>query len=105
LGGYGRRLLAANSEVTMRLRNGMRSTLRVEEFNAPHYWSWVGKVVTVRVHYRHRLDAVADWTRLTWSAEAEGVGVTVMRPVLALILSRYLDGEIENLEDQFAASV
>ena len=97
-------LLTANSEVRMRLKTGMRSTLRVEEFNPPHYWSWVGKFVSIRVHYHHRLEAVADRTRLTWNAEAEGVGVTLIRAILASILSRYLDGEIENLQAQFAGS-
>lgn len=97
-------LLTANSEVRMRLKTGLRSTLRVEEFNPPNYWSWVGRFVSTRVHYHHRLEAVGDRTRLIWNAEAEGVGVTLMRAVLASILSRYLDGEIEHLQAQFARS-
>ena len=54
------------SSGTIHLRNGIRSTFRMREFNSGENWKWIGHFLWLTIHYDHRFDFVApDRTRLT----------------------------------------
>jgi hypothetical protein len=43
-------MLTETSEGQFRLKGGARSTFRVEDFDPPRRWCWVGRFLTARVH-------------------------------------------------------
>src|SRR5207249_1816080 len=59
-------MLTAASEGQFRLKGGALATFRVEEFDPPRRWRWVGPFLSVRVHYDHWFADADGRTRLTW---------------------------------------
>jgi hypothetical protein len=96
--------LTATSKGLLRLKGGARSTFRVEEFDAPRRWRWVGRFLTARVHYDHLFADVSNRTRLTWIVEAEGFGAGTLGRVFGAIYARNLDRAIPNLQAELRAS-
>jgi hypothetical protein len=97
--------LTATSAGSFRLAGGARSTFRMEAFEPPRRWQWVGRFLTVRVHYDHRFEAVDEGhTRLIWTVEAEGPGANTLGRFFGAIYNRNLDRAIPNLQAQMASS-
>lgn len=72
------------SSGAIRLRNGIKSTFRMQEFQPGKNWKWVGPVAP-------------DRTRLTWIVDAEGFGASVLGRLFAAVYSRNLDKAIPAL--------
>lgn len=80
------------------LRNGIRSTFRMEECRPGVHWLWAGPFLWLTVRYDHRFEALApDRTRLTWTVDADGFGVSVLGRLFAAIYARNLDRAIPQL--------
>jgi len=95
--------LRADSAGCIRLRNGVRSTFRMTEFRPGVSWKWVGPFLWLTVHYDHRFEAIApSRTRLNWTVDAEGFGVSVFGRLFAAVYSRNLDRAIPSLVSSFA---
>jgi carbon monoxide dehydrogenase subunit G len=91
------------SSGTIHLRNGIRSTFRMTEFNSGKNWKWAGKFLWLTVHYDHRFEAIdARTTRLTWIVDAEGFGAAALGRIFALVYSRNLDKAIPALVEAMA---
>ena len=83
------------------LAGGVRSTFRMESFEPPARWQWVGQFLTVKVHYDHRFEAVDPaHTRLTWTVTAEGPGAGSLGRVFGAIYARNLDRAIPRLQSE-----
>lgn len=93
--------LSETTEGTLRLKGGARSTFRVEAFDPPRRWCWVGSFLTVRVHYDHRFEDVSGRARLTWVVEAEGPGARTLGRAFGAIYTRNLDRAIPTLQAEF----
>ncbi len=91
--------LTDHSAGRFRLVGGARSTFRMVSYEPPARWQWVGRFLTVDVHYDHRFEAVDDdHTRLVWTVEAEGPGANSLGRVFGAIYARNLDKAIPNLQ-------
>jgi Polyketide cyclase / dehydrase and lipid transport len=91
--------LTEESAGEFRLVGGARSTFRMEIYEPPMRWQWVGRFLTTRVHYDHRFEAVnSTHTRLTWTVAAEGPGSSTLGRVFGSIYARNLDKAIPNLQ-------
>ena len=97
-------MLTDTSEGQVRLKGGARSTFRVEEFDPPRRWRWVGRFLTVRVHYDHLFEDVSNGTRFTWVVQAEGLGAGTLGRIFGAIYARNLDKAIPNLQAELRAS-
>lgn len=97
-------MLTETSEGQFRLKGGARSTFRVEDFDPPRRWRWVGRFLTARVHYDHLFADASDRTRLTWIVEAEGLGAGTLGRVFGAVYARNLDKAIPNLQAELRGS-
>lgn len=91
-------MLTAASDGQFRFKGGARSTFRVETFDPPRRWRWVGRFLSVRVHYDHWFADADGRTRLTWIVDAEGPGAATVGRVFGAIYARILDRAIPNLQ-------
>jgi hypothetical protein len=90
--------LRLDSEGTIQLATGIRSTFRVEELNRGRNWSWVGPFLWLTVHYDHQFTRVGPQeTEVRLILEGEGPGVTIFGRIFAAIYARNLDRAIPNL--------
>jgi 8-oxo-dGTP pyrophosphatase MutT (NUDIX family) len=97
-------LLTEVSAGSFRLAGGARSTFRMEIFEPPKRWQWVGRFLTVRVHYDHRFEPTdSGHTRLIWTVVAEGPGSATLGRVFGAIYARNLDRAIPNLQAELRA--
>ena len=97
--------LTDRSAGSFRLAGGARSTFRMEFYERPSRWQWVGRFLTTRVHYDHRFEAVDPTrTRLTWTVTAEGPGSGSLGRVFGAIYARNLDRAIPRLQAEIASS-
>lgn len=92
--------LTDTSEGQLRLKGGARSTFRVEQFDPPQRWRWVGPFLSVRVHYDHWFADVDGRTRLTWIVDAEGPGAGTLGRIFGAVYAHNLDKAIPNLQAQ-----
>ena len=87
------------SEGTFRLSAGARSTFRMEIYDPPKRWQWVGRFLTTKVHYDHRFEPMdPGHTQLTWTVAAEGLGSATLGRVFGAIYARNLDRAIPRLQ-------
>jgi len=87
--------IGPDSSGCIRLRNGVKSTFRMEEFQPGKHWKWVGAFLWLTVHYDHQFEAVdPNHTRLTWIVDAEGLGAKVLGRLFAAVYSKNLDKAI-----------
>jgi hypothetical protein len=92
-------LLTETSSGTLHLRGGVRSTFRMEAFEPPDRWQWVGRFLTARVHDDHRFEAVdPHHTRLVWTVVADGPGSGSLGRVFGAIDAPALDRAIPRLQ-------
>lgn len=98
-------LLTGTSEGSFRLAGGVRSTFRMEAYDPPQRWQWVGRFLTVRVHYDHRFEPIDEGhTRLTWTVDVEGPGTRPLGQVFGAIYNRNLDRAIPNLQAEMRST-
>jgi hypothetical protein len=92
-------LLTGDSAGAFRLAGGARSTFRMEDYEPPTRWLWVGRFLTAKVYYDHRFEAIDDaHTRLVWTVSADGPGERSLGGVFGTIYARNLDKAIPNLQ-------
>ena len=91
--------LTASSAGTFRLAGGARSTFRMEIYEPRKRWQWVGRFLTIRVHYDHRFEPVdSGHTQLTWTVAVEGPGSATLGRIFGAIYARNLDRAIPRLQ-------
>jgi Polyketide cyclase / dehydrase and lipid transport len=91
--------LTDHSAGSFRLAGGARSTFRMERYEPPWRWQWVGRFLTADVHYDHRFEMIDDQhTRLVWTVTADGPGESSLGRVFGAIYARNLDRAIPNLQ-------
>ena len=97
--------LTETSAGAFRLAGGVRSTFRMEHYEPPQRWQWVGRVVTITVHYDHRFEVVdSGHTRLTWTVAAEGPGTATFGRLFGAIYARNLGRAIPRLQAELRAN-
>ena len=97
--------LTANSAGAFRLAGGARSTFRMEIYDPPNRWQWVGRFLASKVHYDHRFEAVDPaHTQLIWTVVADGPGAATLGRVFGAIYARNLDKAIPNLQAELRTS-
>jgi len=93
--------LVSTSEGVFRLAGGVRSTFRMEAWDPPHRWQWVGRFLTVNVHYDHRFYAMgAARARCVWTVQVDGFGSHSLGRIFGAIYARNLDRGIPRLQAQ-----
>ncbi len=98
--------LTQTSAGAFRLAGGARSTFRMEIYEPPERWQWVGRFLTIHVHYDHRFEPVDSvHTRLIWTVAAEGPGSATLGRLFGAIYARNLDKAIPNLQAELRANV
>ena len=76
----------------------------MEVFEHPVRWQWVGRFLTVHVHYDHRFEPLdSEHTRLIWTVSAVGPGSTTLGRLFGAIYARNLDKAIPNLQAELRA--
>jgi Polyketide cyclase / dehydrase and lipid transport len=97
-------MLMEVSTGAFRLAGGARSTFRMEIYERPRRWQWVGRFLTISVHYDHRFAPLdSEHTRLLWTVAAVGPGSATIGRVFAAIYARNLDKAIPNLQAELRA--
>jgi hypothetical protein len=97
--------LTQHSAGAFRLVGGARSTFRMEAYEPPVRWQWVGRFLTVDVHYDHRFEVVDEQhTRLVWTVDAEGFGAASLGRAFGAIYARNLDKAIPNLQAEMGST-
>jgi hypothetical protein len=93
--------LTERSAGAFRLAGGIRSTFRMEKYDPPRRWQWVGRFLTTDVHYDHRFEPLDEHhTRLVWTVTADGPGEASLGRVFGAIYARNLDKAIPNLQQE-----
>jgi len=93
--------LTDQSTGSFRLAGGVRLTFRMEIYDPPTLWQWVGGSLTVDEHYDHRFEPIdEDHTRLVWTVVAEGPGAGSLGRVFRAIYARNLDRTVPNLRTE-----
>jgi len=95
--------LGPASSGVIRLRNGVKSTFRMVEFDPPKGWMWSGRFLWLTVDYNHRFEAAGpSSTRLIWTVAARGFGAMTLGRLFAWIYARNLDRAIPRLIEEMA---
>ncbi len=89
--------LGPQSTGVIHLRNGLKCTFRMTEFNPPHNWKWDGRFLWLTVHYDHQFEKSAGQTRLIWVVQASGLGAGVLGRLFARLYRASLDKAIPRL--------
>ncbi len=90
--------ITQRSSGTIHLRNGVRSTFHMTEFNPGRNWKWIGPFLWLTVHYDHRFEPIDDaHTKLTWIVGLTGFGATIIGRIFAKVYERNLDRVIPHL--------
>jgi polyketide cyclase/dehydrase/lipid transport protein len=93
--------LTATSAGAFTLAGGVRSTFRMEAYDPPRRWQWVGRFLLAKVHYDHRFEPVdAQHTLLIWTVIAEGPGSATLGRIFGAIYARNLDRAIPKLQSE-----
>jgi hypothetical protein len=93
--------LAAISQDSLHLKNGIKPCFKVTEFNPYNNWKWVGGLLWATVHYDHHFEELnPTQTKMTWMVEAEGFGMSVIGRLFAKIYSKDLDKAIPALVEE-----
>ena len=93
--------LGLESEGTIRLTNGIRSTFRMAQLDPGHNWRWVGPFLWLTIHYDHRFERLGPQeSEIVFVLDGEGFGVGVFGRLFAAIYARNLDRAIPNLIEE-----
>jgi hypothetical protein len=97
--------LGPNSTGRIHLTNLFKPVFTVTEFNPHRNWKWVGGFLWLTIHYDHRFEELSPrQTKLTWTVEATGFGVSVFGRLFAKIYRKDLDRAIPLLVQELNAS-
>ena len=97
--------LGPDSSGRLRLSNGINPVFKVTEFNPYRNWKWVGNFLWLTIYYDHQFEqATPTRTKLTWTVESTGFGVSVVGRLFAKIYSKSLDRAIPLLVKEMNAS-
>lgn len=90
--------LTPESEGTIRLSHGIRSTFRMEHLIPGKSWKWAGPFLWLTVHYDHQFSRKSpDETEVRFVLDGEGFGIGFFGRVFAAIYARNLDRAIPHL--------
>lgn len=90
--------LGRDSEGTIHLTNGIRSTFRMREFNVGRSWKWVGPFLWINVHYDHQFKRIGpEESEIGFVLDGAGYGAGLFGRLFAAIYARNLDRAIPNL--------
>jgi len=93
--------LGSNSEGTIQLTNGIRSTFRMEEHHYGRNWRWAGLFLWITVHYDHQFSRAGPAeTQVGFILDGEGFGAGVFGRLFAAIYARNLDRAIPKLVEE-----
>ena len=93
--------LGLDSEGTIKLTNGIRSTFRMSDLDRGRSWKWVGPFLWINVHYDHQFERIGpEETSIRFILDGEGFGVSLFGRVFAAIYAHNLDRAIPNLIDE-----
>jgi Polyketide cyclase / dehydrase and lipid transport len=80
------------------LKNGVRSTFRMTEFNPYQNWKWEGPFLWLTIHYDHRFEPIDDdHTKLIWVVGLTGIGASILGRIFAAFYNTNLNTAIPNL--------
>jgi hypothetical protein len=97
--------LGPESTGVIHLTNGMKSAFRMNEFNPPRNWKWVGPFLWATAIYDHQFEELdAEHTKLTWIVQATGFGASVLGRLFAKIYRGNLEKAIPLLIAEINAS-
>jgi hypothetical protein len=92
--------LGPETRGTFVLRPFLRTCFAVTELEPPRRWRWEGTFLGLVVGYDHAFEDLGSGrTRLVWTVEAEGFGLSILGPLLAALYARNLDRAIPRLRD------
>jgi len=87
--------LTAESEGTIRLSNGIRSSFRMQELIVGKSWKWAGPFLWLTVHYDHQFSSKSpEETEVRFVLDGDGFGAGFFGRVFAAIYARNLDRAI-----------
>jgi polyketide cyclase/dehydrase/lipid transport protein len=90
--------LGPRSTGVIHLANGLKATFRVTEFNPPHNWSWVSRLLWFTVIYDHRFAALdVEHTKMTFVVQATELGARIVGPLFARLYRGNLEKAIPRL--------
>jgi hypothetical protein len=90
--------LTLESEGTIQLNNGIRSTFRIEELTPGRNWKWAGPFLWMTVHYDHQFNRTGpEELEVRFVLDGEGFGAGVFGRLFAAIYARNLDRAIPRL--------
>jgi hypothetical protein len=96
--------LGLQSKGIIHLKNGIKSTFQMSEFNLHRNWKWQGPFLWLTVHYNHIFAPQDDQrTKLVWIVEGEGFGVSTLGRLFAAIYKRNLERAIPLLISEMNA--
>ena len=96
--------LGPQSTGVIHLANGMKATFRATEFNPPHNWAWVSRLLWFTVIYDHRFEALdAEHTKMTFVVQATGLGARIVGPLFARLYRGNLEKAVPRLIDEMNA--
>ncbi len=97
--------LGPQSTGVIHLSNGIKSAFTMTEFHPHRNWKWVGRFLSLTVHYDHRFEELTPHqTKLTWLIDGTGFGVSVLGRLLARIYRKNLDHAIPLLVEEINAA-
>jgi len=97
--------LGPQSTGVIQLSNGVKTAFTMTEFNPPHNWKWVGRFLWATVEYDHVFEELGpERTRLIWIIGAEGLGISILGRLFAIVYSRNLDTAIPLLIAEMGSS-
>jgi hypothetical protein len=89
----------------MHLSNRMKPAFTVTEFNPPHNWKWIGRILWATIEYDHVFQEVSpEQTRLIWTVGAEGFAVSIFGSLFAKIYQKNLDTAVPLLVAEMNSS-
>lgn len=98
--------LGIESSGIIKLRNGMKSTFLMTEFNVGRNWKWVGPFLWLTIRYDHLFERVtSSQTKIKFVVDASGFGVSLFGRMFAKIYSRNLDKAIPLLIKEMETQV
>jgi polyketide cyclase/dehydrase/lipid transport protein len=90
--------LGPQSTGVIHLANGMKPAFRVTEFNPPHNWTWVSRLLWFTVIYDHRFEVLdAEHTKVIFIVQATGFGAGIVGPLFARMYRPDLERAIPRL--------
>ena len=96
--------LTSKSKGIFHLKNGVKSTFQMTQFNPPRNWKWVGPFLWLMIHYDHKFEPIDDHhTKLIWVIGCTGFGTSIIGRLFAVIYNLNLNKAIPYLKAEINA--